>query len=240
MLSFGTIGYFVWIAESDLSIILAFNRCTCIISANKTSSFFDGYKTYFWIAFAFGHATIVCLTTNGLIYSSILGVWIFNPHAGYPQTGFNFANKYQPFHNVGVAFLLAFFYIIFVANLIQKKYYSSEKSVFSKKQKPIFFQVLIVSLLNFFIALLYVYEQYFPTPKILMAVSEVGWLCIHGVPAVIYLFLNKSIRKRVINLVFKTPYMNSISPNNGAENNLSIINSNMLRSGTVTPISKTI
>lgn len=88
MLILGTIGFFVWIAESDLAVILAFNRCICILSPNTSNSLFNGWRTYLWVLAALVHACVVCLTTNGLIYSSLAGVWVFNPHFGYPQSDF--------------------------------------------------------------------------------------------------------------------------------------------------------
>ena len=71
-----------------------------------------------------------------------------------------------------------------------------------------FVQVLLISILNAFPAIMYVHMQHAKeTNKILVAISQFGWLHIHGkkdkyilifnigFPPVIYLLLNKTIRQ---------------------------------------------
>lgn len=58
--------------------------------------------------------------------------------------------------------------------------HQENQRLYSQSQKAVFIQVFIIAMLNFVIALLYVYEQHFPTPKYLTRFSQAGWMCIHG------------------------------------------------------------
>uniref|UniRef100_A0AC35FGM4 Uncharacterized protein n=1 Tax=Panagrolaimus sp. PS1159 TaxID=55785 RepID=A0AC35FGM4_9BILA len=212
MLIAGFFAYAAWLSESDLAIILAFNRCLFMLYPHKCEQLFKNSRIYYWIVAALGHAFIVCITTGPLTYNSLYGVWLFNPHFGYPQPDFEFGNFWHPIQNIAVPFSLAFFYIIFAVTIIQKMMYQENQRSYSQSQKGVFIQVFIVAMLNFVISLLYVYEQYFPTPKYLTRFSQAGWMCIHGVPGVVYLTMNKSVRNRSIQLFKKYWKPNATAP----------------------------
>uniref|UniRef100_A0AC34G9G8 Vomeronasal type-1 receptor n=1 Tax=Panagrolaimus sp. ES5 TaxID=591445 RepID=A0AC34G9G8_9BILA len=196
----GMMALSVWVAESDLAVILAFNRCLSMAFPSLCKTIFTQNRTHLWVALSIAHAVIIVICTDTLTFNSLYGVWLVNPHMGYTNhTGREYKNVFHLVHNIGVAFALAIFYIIFVISLCKKKF-ASQKN-FSFSEKPIFIQVFLMSFMNFSCALIYVYEQHFPTPKLIMQFSQFGWMCIHGLPSVIYLGLNKRIRRRVFNMI---------------------------------------
>uniref|UniRef100_A0AC34PWR7 Uncharacterized protein n=1 Tax=Panagrolaimus sp. JU765 TaxID=591449 RepID=A0AC34PWR7_9BILA len=50
---------------------------------------------------------------------------------------------------------------------------------------------------------MYVLIQYIPFPEIIFLLAHYGWNFVHGAPALIYLTVNKSIRKRIFSFLVK-------------------------------------
>uniref|UniRef100_A0A914QQF9 G-protein coupled receptors family 1 profile domain-containing protein n=1 Tax=Panagrolaimus davidi TaxID=227884 RepID=A0A914QQF9_9BILA len=83
----GMMALFIWVAESDLAVILAFNRCLSMAFPSLCKSIFTQNRTHLWFALSILHATILAFCTDTLTFNALYGVWIVNPHLGYPQTG---------------------------------------------------------------------------------------------------------------------------------------------------------
>uniref|UniRef100_A0A914QZ14 Uncharacterized protein n=1 Tax=Panagrolaimus davidi TaxID=227884 RepID=A0A914QZ14_9BILA len=159
-------------------------------------TFFDGFRTNVWIILAITHGIVVPLTTDALTFNPILGAWLFSPHVGYPQPDY----KKKCSNNLS-------------------------GSAISLADAPIFFQVLILSLLNFFVATVYCYLQSFPIPVIVMKITHMGWLCNHGLPSIINITLNATIRKEVFKVLkiqkYRYLFTSSTAPMQSVTANLS-------------------
>uniref|UniRef100_A0AC35FTH3 Vomeronasal type-1 receptor n=1 Tax=Panagrolaimus sp. PS1159 TaxID=55785 RepID=A0AC35FTH3_9BILA len=195
----GTIAFAAWLMECDLALLLAIDRCLGMINRKLCDQIFTGKRIYLLIGISAVYSFIIAFCTDTMTFNSLYGVWLVNPHMGYPETGREYKNLGHHIHNIGIAFSLATFYLIFVLSLCKKKF-SSQKQ-FSFSERPIFIQVFLMSFMNFSCALIYVYEQHFPTPKLIMQFSQFGWMCIHGLPSIIYLGLNKRIRRSVFKML---------------------------------------
>ena len=88
MLVTGFLAYSAWLAESNLAVMLALNRCLNMLNPKACDDLFKGRRAYVWILVGIGHALIVSSVTGPLTYSALYGVWLFNPHFGYPQPDF--------------------------------------------------------------------------------------------------------------------------------------------------------
>uniref|UniRef100_A0A914PJC8 7TM GPCR serpentine receptor class x (Srx) domain-containing protein n=1 Tax=Panagrolaimus davidi TaxID=227884 RepID=A0A914PJC8_9BILA len=195
----GAIAFSAWLMESNLALLLAIDRCLGMINKNLCEKIFTGKRIYLWIGLSGIYSIVVPISTDTPTFNALYGVWLINPHLGYPETGREYKNIIHHIHNIGIAFSLATFYLIFILSLCKQKF-SSQKQ-FSFSEKPIFLQVFLMSFMNFSCALIYVYEQHFPTPKLIMQFSQFGWMCIHGLPSIIYLVLNKLIRRDVFKML---------------------------------------
>ena len=87
MLGAGTIAFAAWLAESDLAVLLALDRCLNMINPKIDKAVFGGFKTYFWVGGALVHSILVAVCTDTMTFNSMAGVWLLNPHTGYPDTG---------------------------------------------------------------------------------------------------------------------------------------------------------
>ncbi|KAI1712054.1 serpentine type 7TM GPCR chemoreceptor srt domain-containing protein [Ditylenchus destructor] len=63
-----------------------------------------------------------------------------------------------------------------------------------------FLQVLAISFFNGYAAGLYVYLQYVPVTQFLLYTASYSWTTAHGLPCVIYILLNKTIRDDLIKM----------------------------------------
>jgi S-adenosylmethionine synthetase len=60
-----------------------------------------------------------------------------------------------------------------------------------------FFQVIIIGLVNFFVSLTYIIIQRLPVSLPISLFGTLGWLMSQGMTAVVYLVVNKSIRQTI-------------------------------------------
>ncbi|CCD70648.2 7TM_GPCR_Srx domain-containing protein [Caenorhabditis elegans] len=59
---------------------------------------------------------------------------------------------------------------------------------------------------NFIAAMVYVYMQFFPVADFVIVIGHMSWQLGHGCPAIIYLFMNTTIRSGVSKIFrFKKP-----------------------------------
>ncbi|KAI1707263.1 serpentine type 7TM GPCR chemoreceptor srt domain-containing protein [Ditylenchus destructor] len=107
-------------------------------------------------------------------------------------------------------------YIVFVAVMVTKYLAVSGYSSLSLAQRMIFFQVLAISFFNGYAAGLYVYLQFVRVTQFLMYTATYSWTTAHGLPGLIYIALNKTIRDDCIRMFkgnFKLNDMRSSTSN---------------------------
>ncbi|KAL3072892.1 hypothetical protein niasHS_017866 [Heterodera schachtii] len=197
--SFPTLNYFVgvavlalWIAESTADLILAFNRCLELSSSRFSRLLFSGHRTLLWLFGCSLYALYWAVFVKPTVYSSVYFGWFFFPFVGYrpdDQHELQFAVQLHTFHDILVAFLCPGIYLIFALVLCASSY------DFNTMQKKVL-MVFLVSLINTLTGSLYVYMQHNDfRQQWMLTLAEFAWFHAHGFPPVIYLALNKTIRK---------------------------------------------
>ncbi|KAI3408695.1 Serpentine type 7TM GPCR chemoreceptor Srt, variant 2 [Globodera pallida] len=198
----GVIALALYVAESSADLILAFNRCLDLVSPRFSHILFSGPRTSLWITGCSLYALYWVFFVKPIVYSSIYFGWFFYPFVGY-RTGDD-QHEYEQWlhrvHNIAVAFLGPFIYLIFAAKLfydvrMNRRQFGVVLSEMGSVQIRIFAQVFLVSLINTFSGFLYVYMQSNEVNQWLITFAEFAWLHVHGLPPVIYLVFNKTIRQ---------------------------------------------
>ncbi|ULT97269.1 hypothetical protein L3Y34_005232 [Caenorhabditis briggsae] len=65
----------------------------------------------------------------------------------------------------------------------------------------IFFQSVLICSFNAIAAYIYVYMQFFYSPPSVVLIGQLAWQCAHGSVCLIYITMNKTVRRGVIDLV---------------------------------------
>uniref|UniRef100_A0A914HK76 Rhodopsin n=1 Tax=Globodera rostochiensis TaxID=31243 RepID=A0A914HK76_GLORO len=197
----GGYGMSLWGAESTAELILAFNRCMETCSPAIAESMFRGTRAWLWLLAPSLYGLYWFMFTMPHPFSGIYVSWFFNPHVGYiDDPSKTYYNNVHDFHNYVVVTVIMGTYLVFSCLLMMKIYKFKSTSQQSFSQKMIFIQVVLISSINAFASGIYVYMQYTAISKPLIVIAQLSWLFAHGIPSLIYLGLNKTIRKDCINM----------------------------------------
>uniref|UniRef100_A0AC34QG15 7TM GPCR serpentine receptor class x (Srx) domain-containing protein n=1 Tax=Panagrolaimus sp. JU765 TaxID=591449 RepID=A0AC34QG15_9BILA len=185
--------------------MLAINRCLELYDPFWTTVLFDGWKCWIWGSLSVIHASAIIIWTKPVLFSSIYVTWAFNPHVGYLDTGDTYHNIWHTTHNLSIVVALVFLYVTFFLILWRKIRQSTTSFTTQiwRNQKETYIQVFAICLVNGTAAAMYVMIQYIPVPEIIFLIAHYDWNLIHGAPAIIYLSVNKTIRKRFLGFIFK-------------------------------------
>ncbi|KAL3089696.1 hypothetical protein niasHT_020475 [Heterodera trifolii] len=197
----GIVGFFFWVAESSADILLAVNRCVEMSSPVWGERLYHGGRAWLWLIPPLLYATYIAVTQMPVLFSGIYFSWFFNPHVGYiDDFGTIYYNNWQIFHNWLVTIGLSSAYLVFTFVFFYKTSSGGFASS-SRAQKATFLQVLAISAVNTFCGLIYIYMQFFRISDFLIYLASFLWVWAHGLPSLIYLTMNKTIRRDIVNFL---------------------------------------
>uniref|UniRef100_A0A915DQ07 Vomeronasal type-1 receptor n=1 Tax=Ditylenchus dipsaci TaxID=166011 RepID=A0A915DQ07_9BILA len=193
----GVFGNFCWVTESSTSIILAANRCIEMISPSLSEKLFEGKRSWCWMALTCLYGLSFVTFTRPVLFNGIMD-------AG----GLTYANKLHTFHNNAVCLALLGLYALFVILYIIKSTVLGNQPLVSRHnaaaQRTAFLQVLVISCVNAVGSGIYDYMQMFPVTEALILVASYSWCIIHGMPSIIFLTMNRTIRHDCIRMFYST------------------------------------
>ncbi|KAI6204408.1 hypothetical protein M3Y94_00671200 [Aphelenchoides besseyi] len=163
----------------------------------NTSTFFDGWMQYVFLLFPLTTCFIALFFGLSGSYSSVYNAWFFDPHRGYyDDLVGKYSSDLHSFNNILFFLAMPIIYVVFVVNHFCMS--KSREGGMPKKEVALFIQTLIV---NFTIALSslgYTIMQYLNLPPEAIAVTHISWVIVEGTPPVVYLTINQTIRRIVI------------------------------------------
>ncbi|KAL3076091.1 hypothetical protein niasHT_034155 [Heterodera trifolii] len=196
----GAFGLSMWGCESLAEMCLAINRCLELASPRLARFLFDGKRILLWMLLPTMYGLYFFIFTKPIIFSGMYVTWFFNPHFEYIN---DFEEKYRndlhTVHNYLVVVVLSSTYLTFAAILFfQGRQFKTIRTDTTRvSQKKIFIQVILISSVNGCAALIYVYMNYVPLSRFLIILGQFLWIMAHGLPPIIYLLLNKTVRRDV-------------------------------------------
>ncbi|KAK0395088.1 hypothetical protein QR680_001110 [Steinernema hermaphroditum] len=197
----GCLSLGLWCCACMLCIILAFNRCVDMCRPDLTEKLFGGFRTYMWFALAFCYWFYFVAFTKPLIFTGYYAAWFFDPFVGMDvEPNFAFSNFPHTANNVTNIVVLSGTYG-FLCILLFKKSRMSNSAAISRVQKQIFVQSCSICMLNMTAAVIYVYMQFFVAPPFVVVIGQLTWQAAHGAGSVIYITMNKTIRRGVFNMI---------------------------------------
>ncbi|KAL3114159.1 hypothetical protein niasHT_010973 [Heterodera trifolii] len=188
----GSVGLSLWYAAE---LLLAINRCLELLAPKLAHQIYHGNRTWFLCIVPTVYAIILSLYTPPILFSGLYMSWFFNPYVGYVDDfGKLYHSPMHTIHDLFVIFGLSAIYITFsVLLIIQTQSYHAHYQA-SLAQKLTFLQVVLISFFNGMAAGIYIYMQSVRISDALIIAGTYAWLLAHGIPPVIYLALNKTIR----------------------------------------------
>uniref|UniRef100_A0A915ERQ8 Uncharacterized protein n=1 Tax=Ditylenchus dipsaci TaxID=166011 RepID=A0A915ERQ8_9BILA len=129
--------------------------------------------------------------------------WFFNAHVGYfEDTAHVYVNELHTYHNYFVIVCLTATYLTFAVLLHckSKKVACHNAAQQNYSHKMIFLQVVMISMINAVAAGIYIAMQYVQISQFIIYIGSIFWVLVHGIPPVIYLAMNKTIRKDAIKM----------------------------------------
>ncbi|KAI1704974.1 serpentine type 7TM GPCR chemoreceptor srt domain-containing protein [Ditylenchus destructor] len=198
----GLLGLGLWIIETWTDILLAFNRCVEATSLTLGDVLFDGKRTWLWFIPVACYSLYFSTFTKPVVFSAVYVCWYFDPHVGYiDDVGEDtYHNTMHSIHNFTILFGVTSLYVVFLTSMIMKLLSVRGATKLSVTQYMTFFQVLAISFFNGYAAGLYAYLQYVRVTQFLMYTATYSWTTAHGLPCIIYILLNKTIRDDVLNV----------------------------------------
>ncbi|KAL3070397.1 hypothetical protein niasHT_032187 [Heterodera trifolii] len=107
----------IYIAESTMDLVLAFNRCLELSSARASHFLFSGRRINYWIIGCSLYALYWAVFIKPPVFSGLFFAWFYNPFIGYHKAEYEYEEPIQIVHDIGVAFLCPIIYFILAAKL---------------------------------------------------------------------------------------------------------------------------
>ncbi|KAI6196278.1 hypothetical protein M3Y94_01089800 [Aphelenchoides besseyi] len=194
----GSIALGLYCSVTMASVILALNRCFEMISPRLNEVIFSAEKTKYWLLAPTLYGLYFTFFTTPIAFSSLYLSWFFNPFQGYNDTvGHLVNNTIEPLSLIVI-------YTIFCIVISVRSAASSagqnavQNGTKRKAQIRSFFQVFLISVVNVIACSIYVLMNFVPLSPLLIIIGSFGWI---GLPPVIFLTLNRTIRRDTLKML---------------------------------------
>ncbi|GMR45038.1 hypothetical protein PMAYCL1PPCAC_15233, partial [Pristionchus mayeri] len=183
----------IWCSTSMIVLILASNR---VAELSNKAWLFEGFRTPLSLTIAIAYGLTVGLLTPPPMLNSQFQSYFFNPFISFTDE-YVFVNWFHAINNIAVVFFSTAMYAYFCIILLMKqgamKTETGQKKM--KKSYSVFLQAFLIMLFNVVSSSIYVYMNFFYTPLWLVQVAQLMWQFAQGMPPVIYLALNQTVRR---------------------------------------------
>ncbi|KAK0402498.1 hypothetical protein QR680_016369 [Steinernema hermaphroditum] len=200
----GSFGLGLWCMACMTCALLAFNRCIDVWRPSMTLYLFSEHKTFIWLLLPVGYFMYFFLFTTPVLYTSKLYAWFFDPYFGtadVPVERFQYMNFPHSANNMAVVVALLCLYLFLSTSLWYKARIANSAAI-SAVQRQIVIQSCSICAFNFIAAIIYVYMQFFETSVVFVIIGQMTWQASHGGAAIVYLSMNRTIRRGVVALIF--------------------------------------
>ncbi|KAH7702676.1 Protein SRT-42 b [Aphelenchoides avenae] len=197
----GALSMAFWKASSECSVLLALNRCLEMSKPSVAALLFDGRRTFFWLGLSSVHYLWGLFYATPLVWTSLYVTMVFNPHAGYLDVDeseyIGSAHSHQ-LHNTVIFVSIVGLYTLFGATLSFRRRFSRPAASTEKDEWKAFLQISLIALCTASAAGMYVMIPVLPdwlrSSPVFIHFGTFAWIFSHGIPAVIYLTMNPSMR----------------------------------------------
>ncbi|KAK0401503.1 hypothetical protein QR680_015825 [Steinernema hermaphroditum] len=195
----GTVGLAAWASQSVSVVLLALNRWIEIAKPRPIIGMFHGRRVYFWIFLTIIYSFYYFLFIPAPIFSSYGHAWYFDPY--YSIEDLSWVDKRPYGHTLFVIHnfsLVALLPLIYGSLLVYLWWISRHGGArMSRLQAVMTIQSFFVCFFTLVTSFIYGYMQLVIVPTRFGQIATITWQLSNGGPAIIYLLVNKTIRKGV-------------------------------------------
>ncbi|EFP00471.1 hypothetical protein CRE_21788 [Caenorhabditis remanei] len=195
---FGCLVFGTWHMSCFYVLILTFNRSCELLAPKFGRLLFSGKPLSIILCLPIFYFIYFAFFTKPLIYDVTESTFLLNPltkatmafdPAVYTVYGFIFNNFFCMFF-IGVNYFVVCAYLL---------YHSCSTSIrtVSKIYRQVTVQCMIVCTCHFIGCFLYIYMQYRQLPNVFHVIAQLAWIGNHGLPPLVYLIFNTSIRSKI-------------------------------------------
>ncbi|KAK0409740.1 hypothetical protein QR680_004726 [Steinernema hermaphroditum] len=188
-------GLTFWYAYSAANIALALNRSLQILNKNYSKQLFDGYRLVLWIIAIAAYAVILHFSASDPIYffnkQEVISLIMVRRGAKI------LVNPIHYYNNIAKSIIISLnSFIIFV--YIRKEAAQASRSSITTMERNVSIQVVIMTIITDISVISYVITDWEGNPIkswiFYGTMIQVSWGLLHGLNAIIYLTLNRSVR----------------------------------------------
>ncbi|ULT97271.1 hypothetical protein L3Y34_005234 [Caenorhabditis briggsae] len=205
--SMGALGCGCWMGSCATCILLGINRC-CDVNQNlKIRKIFLGWKIYPTLLVPVLYTLYAIFFTKTASFNSNLMSWFFNPLLPNGRLATDYVNLQHAINNCIVSGATTLIYTYLCVILFAKSRFIKSESM-TKTQRQVFFQSVLICSFNAVAAYIYVYMQYFTPAPITIIIGQIAWQWSHGSVCLIYITMNRSVRRGVLDLFLPKSFRN--------------------------------
>ncbi|KAI1700389.1 serpentine type 7TM GPCR chemoreceptor srt domain-containing protein [Ditylenchus destructor] len=199
----GCLSMGLWVTSTETGVILALYRCLELWKHSYADALFKDHRTLIWITLSWLHCLAIFLFTMPIVYIPMLGTMLLNPHHGYiddPEGKF-YNNHHRIYNRVILAITVAL-YIMFVYVIVsQRKKLGSgagpSRNLIAAQRRSLI-QALVICSSGAVSDAYWAIVLLGPSPpQIAIFIGMYTWICCHGMPGLVYLCMNKSVRSSI-------------------------------------------
>ncbi|KAI1698067.1 serpentine type 7TM GPCR chemoreceptor srt domain-containing protein [Ditylenchus destructor] len=195
----------LWVLSTEMSCILALYRCLELWRPFVADALFRGNKTLVWVGLSFTHLFVTASFGMPIIYSSFVGSMMLNPHAGYIDDAAGiFSNLHRKLYNIALFFVLIGLYITFAYLIISQRRLTQSgpsRQVIAAQQKSLIQALVICSCATISDAYWTIIFTGQSPSQMVCFVGMYIWICGHGIPGLIYISMNRTVRSSLLRII---------------------------------------
>ncbi|KHN81137.1 Serpentine receptor class T-55 [Toxocara canis] len=196
----GHVGFGLWCCYAMLCTILGLNRFLDLLYPMFYRPLFSGRRTWYWLSLPVLYGLYISSPLERpFIYSSRLGSWFISPLPGVLDTGYTQTVTSHTVTNVSVSLVITMLYAYIYLHLRRqsKQITMCTSAQVSSARMRILVQTFVTCLILTVATASYVAMQLWPLPDFMYILSQITWQAINGSNSIIYLCLNRTIRRRL-------------------------------------------
>ncbi|TKR64832.1 hypothetical protein L596_025310 [Steinernema carpocapsae] len=200
-----------WCGQCLNCVFLAINRCVDFLAPNLSTLLFEGPRTFLVYVVVLSYMMVLIIFGRPIFFYSGAFMWLYDPYILVPTEVIpvdrslyrNYIHDWNNYITIPAMFIL---YTILIASISFKTRGTAGQL---KVQLQLLRQAGLICLLNFIPGTIFIAAQFVPTPPFMIFVCLITWQLGNGGGGLILLTLNKTIRDKVLEMLFGSRFRSS-------------------------------